>query len=136
MDALREAGARVIAFDINFPQPDQNSALEPLEQARKDYKAQVKSGRGDAEFAAKLKSPEDAADDDKKFADTLSRFDIVILGYFYLRGEEAKTVNVERVNEFLNYHSFQAYPSIVHPEYARGSELLINPPRRPPQFGS
>jgi adenylate cyclase len=81
----------------------------------------------DPKFEAKLKSLEEGADNDKIFADALSRFDNVILGYFYLRGDEARTVNAERVNEFLNYLSFQAYPSIVHPEYAKNSELLINP---------
>ena len=127
VDALREAGARVIAFDVNFPQPDQNSALDALQQVRKDYQARIKPGMGDPKFEAKLKSLEEGADNDTKFAAALSRFDNAILGYFYLRGDEAKTVNAERVNEFLNYLSFQAYPSIVHPEYAKDSELLINP---------
>jgi len=126
VDALREAGARVIAFDVDFPQPDQDSALDALRQVRKDYQAHVKPGMEDPKFEAKLKSLEEGADNDKKFADALSRFDNVILGYFYLRGDEAKTVSAERVNEFLNYLSFQAYPSIVHPEYAKDSELLIN----------
>jgi adenylate cyclase len=127
VDALREAGARVIAFDINFPEPDQNSALKALEQVQKDYEARSKTGRGDSEFEAKLKSLEENADSDKKFADALSRFDNSVLGYFYLRGEEAKGENPERFNEFMNYLSFQAYPSIEHGEYAKGSELLINP---------
>jgi adenylate cyclase len=127
VDGLREAGARVIAFDINFPQPDENSALGALEQVRKDYEAHLKPGSGDPKFEAKLKSLEGDADNDKKFTDALSRFDNVVLGYFYLRGEEAKTENAERLNEFLNFLSFQAYPSIAHPEYAKGSELLINP---------
>ena len=127
VDALREAGARVIAFDVNFPQPDQDSALDALQQVGKDYQAHVKPGTEDPRFEAKLKSLEEGADNDKKFADALSRFDNVILGYFFLRGDEAKTANAERVNEFLNYLSFQAYPNIVHPEYAKNSELLINP---------
>jgi len=102
VDALREAGARVIAFDVDFPQPDQDSALDALRQVRKDYQAHVKPGMEDPKFEAKLKSLEEGADNDKKFADALSRFDNVILGYFYLRGDEAKTVSAERVNEFLN----------------------------------
>jgi adenylate cyclase len=127
VDALREAGARVIAFDVNFPEPDQNSALDALQQVRKDYARQVKSGREDPEFEARLKSMEEDSDNDKKFAEALSRFDNAVLGYFYLRGNEAATVNTERLKDFLNYLSFQAYPSIVHPEYAKDSELLINP---------
>jgi adenylate cyclase len=124
VDVLREAGARVIAFDINFPQPDQNSALQALEQVRKDYEAHVNAGTGDPAFTSRLKALEADADNDRKFADAISRFDNAILGYMYLRGEEAKTQNQERLNEFLNYLSFQAYPKIVHPEYAKGSELM------------
>ena len=127
VDRLRQGGARVIAFDINFPQPDQNSALGALEQAQKDYQASLSSGRPDPVFEAKLKSLEADADDDKKFADALSHFDNAVLGYFYLRGEEAQTQNTERLNDFLNYLSFQAYPGVIHPEYAKGSELLSNP---------
>ena len=127
VDRLRQGGARVIAFDINFPQPDQNSALGALEQAQKDYQASLSSGRPDPVFEAKLKSLEADADDDKKFADALSHFDNAVLGYFYLRGEEAQTQNTERLNDFLNYLSFQAYPGLIHPEYAKGSELLSNP---------
>lgn len=127
VDSLRQAGARVIAFDINFPQPDQNSARAALGQVRQDYQASLKNGKADPEFEVRLKSLQAEADDDKKFADALSHFDNVILGYFYLRGEEAETQNVERLNEFLNYLSFQAYPGVLHPEYAKGSELLGNP---------
>jgi adenylate cyclase len=126
VDALREAGVRVIAFDADFPLPDQNSALDALRQVQKDYQAEIQGGRADAQFAAQVKSLEEGADNDKKFAEALSRFDNVILGYFYLRGEEAKTVNPERMNEFLNYLSFQTYPRIIDPEYAKDSELLLN----------
>ena len=126
VDALREAGARVIAFDVNFPQPDQNSALGALNEVRKDYET-AQPGMGNPEFAARLKSLADGADNDKAFAGALSRFDNVVLGYFFLRGEEARTQNAGRLKDFLNYLSFQAYPSIVHPEYAKDSELLLNP---------
>jgi adenylate cyclase len=127
VDALREAGARVIAFDVDFPQPDQNSALQALQQVRKDYEARTKAGIGDPAFESRLKALEADADNDQKLADALSRFENAILGYFYLRGAEARTQNQERLNEFLNYLSFQAYPKIVHPEYAKESEVLNNP---------
>ena len=127
VDVLREAGARVIAFDANFPQPDQNSAFQSLEQVRKDYQASVKTKAPDLAFTSQLKALEAQADNDRKFAEAISRFDNVILGYIFLRGEEAKTEYPERLNEFLNYLSFQNYTNIVHPERAKGSELLNDP---------
>ncbi len=97
VDALGEAGTRVIAFDVNFPEPDQNSAVDALQQVRKVYEKKVKPGNSDPEFEARLKSMEEDSDNDKKFADSLSRFDNAVLGYFYLRGSEARSVNARTI---------------------------------------
>jgi len=98
-----------------------------LRLVRQEYETHGRQGVRNPRFEAQLKNLEAAADNDQQFADALSRFDNAILGYFYLRGEEAKTQNQERLNEFLNYLSFQAYPRIMHPEYAKGSEVLNDP---------
>src|SRR5579863_3832372 len=37
IDVLKSAGAKVVAFDVTFPQPDENSALQTIRQVRKDY---------------------------------------------------------------------------------------------------
>lgn len=117
VDALREAQARVIAFDVNFPQPDDNSALQALRQVRKEYEA-TRGIRQSGGFAACLRRLEAEADNDKKFAEALSRFDNVILGYFFLPKEEVQSQNQALASEFLNYLSFQAYPQVVNPQYA------------------
>jgi len=116
VDFLREAKARVIAFDINFPQPDENSALRAIRQLSEDY---ARSGQKTSSFQSQLRALEAEADNDKKFAEALSRYDNAILGYFFLPKSELGSQNKERVKEFLNYLSFQAYPQIVHPEYAK-----------------
>jgi adenylate cyclase len=119
VDDLREAGARVIAFDINFPQPDQNSALQALTKVKRDYDAQV-SGSAKGRFRAQLGAMLQEADNDKKFAEALSGYPNAILGYFFLTNKEATaSQNPERVKDFLNYLSFQAYPQIVHPEFGK-----------------
>jgi adenylate cyclase len=118
VDFLREAHARVIAFDINFPQPDQNSALQALRRVREEYEGlgPTKS----APFSARLKELEGDADNDQKFAAALSRYENAILGYFLIVSkEETASQNKQRVNEFLNYLSFQAYPQVIHPEYGK-----------------
>jgi adenylate cyclase len=118
VDVLRESQARVIAFDVNFPQPDQNSALKALQEVRKQYDAAAKTAGRNATFDNHLKALEADADNDKKFAEALSRFDNVILGYFLLPKEEVQAQNQERVAEFVNYLSFQAYPQIVNPQFS------------------
>ena len=129
---LRGAHARLVAFDINFPQPDQNSALEALRQVRQEYNAHpaIQSER----FDSQLRVLEMQADNDRKFAESLSHFDNAILGYFFLAEKEVGSQNPERVKEFLNYLSFQAYPQIVHPEYSKlfeGWEALGLSPNLP-----
>jgi adenylate cyclase len=120
VDFLREAGARVVTFDVNFPQPDENSALMALRQVRRGFEALGLQADKNAAFDAHLRSLEADADNDKKFADSLARFENAILGYFFLfQKEETLTQDQERVNEFLNYLSFQAYPQVIHPEYGK-----------------
>lgn len=122
VDFLREAHARVIAFDVNFPQPDTNSGLESLQSVRQDYEKLVPERLEDRVFVADLKSREAAADNDQQFAAALSRYDNAVLGYFFIPPDEAKSQNQERLKQFLDVLSFQAYPQIVHPEYARNFE--------------
>jgi adenylate cyclase len=119
VDFLREAHARVIAFDMNFPQADANSGLEALRSVREDYEHLVAPPLHAPDFESKLKSREAAADNDKQFADALSRFDNAILGYFFISPDEAKSQNQARLKQFLDILSYQAYPQIVHPEYAK-----------------
>jgi len=118
VDVLREAQARVIAFDANFPQPDQNSALQALRQVRKQYEDTQGGAAQSGGFGASLKKLEAEADNDKKFAEALSRFENVVLGYFFLPQKEVQAQNQGLLSEFLNYLSFQAYPQIVNPQYA------------------
>ncbi len=118
VDVLRESGARVIAFDVNFPQPDQNSALLALRDVREQYDKAARKGARNRAFDARLQTLEADADNDKKFAEALSRFENVILGYFFFLDErEARSQNKERVDEFLNYLSFQAY-TLINRQYA------------------
>jgi len=119
VDYLREAQARVIAFDINFPQPDANSGLEALRAVREDYNHLVAPISRTAAFESELKSKQAAADNDQQFAKALSRYDNAVLGYFSISPAEAKSQNQKRLQDFLNILSFQAYPQIIHPEYVK-----------------
>jgi adenylate cyclase len=113
VDRLREGGAKVIVFDVNFPQPDQNSALTALQTVKKDYTGSGRQGAG--KFERQLKGLLADADNDKKFEEALSRYDNAILGYFILTEAEIRTQDVQRVEDFKNYLSFQTYPQTIHP---------------------
>ena len=123
VDFLRQAHARVIAFDMNFPQPDANSGLEALRSVRSDYDQLVAPPLHTPAFESKLKSREAAADNDQQFAGALSHFDNAILGYFFIPPEDARSQNQERLKAFMDILYFQAYPQTVHPEYAKNAML-------------
>lgn len=122
IDFLREAGTRVIAFDANFPQPDENSALKSLRELHQSYNG-LSQGRRDPRFETQLGAMLQGADTDKEFSDAMARAanatppTDVILGYFYLSKEETARQDPERVKEFVNYLSFQTYPRVYHPEF-------------------
>ncbi len=131
---LNKTHARVVAFDVNFPQPDTNSALEALHSVQEDYDHMVPAPAHTPGFEADLKSREAAADNDQQFADALSHYDNAVLGYFFISPKEAEKQNPERLKGFLDILSFQAYPQIVHPEYAKtfeGTEALALSPNLP-----
>ena len=121
VDFLREAHARVITFDMNFPQVDANSGLEALRSVRQDYEHLVAPPLRASTFESRLKTREAAADNDRQFAEALSHFDNVILGYFFISPAEAKLQNQDRVKQFMDVLSYQAYPQVIHPEYAKRS---------------
>ncbi|MDQ6758372.1 MAG: adenylate/guanylate cyclase domain-containing protein, partial [Acidobacteriota bacterium] len=113
LDFLGGAKARVVAFDINFPEPDQNSALEALRQIKKNYLA-AEGSRRNPQFSAQLDGLEALADNDKNLAEAIARFGNAILGYFFLfDSREALSQNKRIAGEFLDYLSYQAYPQVI-----------------------
>jgi CHASE2 domain-containing sensor protein len=120
IDLLREAQARVIAFDVNFPQPEENSAVEALRWGRKSYSALELQEASDSDLAREMESLQTEADNDRKLAEALSRCPNAVLGYFFLfQKEGTRTQNRESADQFLKYLSFRAYPRVIHPEFGK-----------------
>jgi adenylate cyclase len=125
LNDLAQDGARTVVFDIDFPQPDQNSALHALRQARKDYERLGKPRTpGGRQYLTRLNRLLASADDDAQFAAALSHYPNAILGYIFLPSAKAASENQKRVADFVNYLSFSAYPRIVHHQYANLFEGL------------
>ena len=83
LDFLHDAKTRVVAFDINFPEPDENSALETLRHLKKTYQSRRKA-RQIRSSLPNWTDMELAADHDKILSDAIGRFGNAILGYFFL----------------------------------------------------
>jgi adenylate cyclase len=86
VDRLSEAGAKVIAFDVGFLEPDENSELRLLDEL---IGTVDKLGTTDPKLAAMLATRREHADNDRALADSLRRAKAaVVLGYFFhMRGD-------------------------------------------------
>jgi adenylate cyclase len=124
VDYLRECHARVIAFDMNFPQVDANSGLQALRSVREEYDHLVDPSLRAPAFETRLKTREAAADNDQQFADALARYDNAILGYFPIPPNEAQSQNQKRLEAFLDLLSYQDYHlQPADAEYATNAEI-------------
>jgi adenylate cyclase len=120
VDALREAKARVIAFDVNLPQPEQSAMLGALQEIQAAYEASRKRAPRNASLEAVLRRLEAQANNDKRLADSFSRYENTILGYYFLfSAKETQAQDRDRVGQFLNYLSFQTYPQVLNLKYGK-----------------
>ena len=86
LDALREDGAKVAAFDITFSKPDETAA--PIRELRKTViERQKHGGRTDPSVIAELDRLSKEYDGDEQFARAIERFGNVVLGNFFLYSE-------------------------------------------------
>ncbi len=80
IDLLTEYGAKVIGFDIVFPEPDENSILKEVKLLKKKIsELDVK----DSKLYSYLKQLEKEADTDGTLAKAIKKSGRVILGYFF-----------------------------------------------------
>jgi adenylate cyclase len=92
LDALREDGAKVAAFDITFDKPDQTAAPVRALWARLEKDKQ--SGHApDARLETQVSELAKEFDSDAQFAAALRRFGCVELGNFFLEPQEARGID-------------------------------------------
>lgn len=80
VNKLTELGARVIAFDVMFSEPEINPGLSRIRDFK--HKFQEKSGT-DPLFVKWLQQVEKESDTDQQFADAIRESGRTILGYFF-----------------------------------------------------
>lgn len=120
IDQLAKDGARIVAFDVTFPSPEKNSAVDALSKVESEIK-------GSASPAAikKIQDIEASSDNDKIFAAAIQRAGNVVLGHIFLDPERAKSVDAageERYFEVLSAHPF---PQVVLTNGAKGAPAEI-----------
>lgn len=77
IDTLHACGAKVVAFDVSFPTPEKNSAIEALK------KLETQVGPRDPALIEKIRAIEATSDNDKILAASLKNAGNVILGHSF-----------------------------------------------------
>jgi adenylate cyclase len=120
VDALSRDGARVIAFDIAFPEPDRNSELALLDALEGELAQRPQARAGLADFLAERRLH---ADHDRALAEALRRSRAaVVLGYvFHRTASELGDVSAAERARRLALIGPSRYPLVVSRGAARAS---------------
>src|SRR5215472_6316087 len=102
LDALREDGAKVAAFDITFSKPDETAA--PIRELQRTVlERQKQGGRIDSGLVADLDRLSKEYDGDAQLAQAIERFGNVVLGNFFLYSEsDLKGVDDATLDRYAN----------------------------------
>jgi adenylate cyclase len=112
LDALREDGAKVAAFDITFSKPDDTAV--PIRELRQSViERQQQGGRTDPRLIADLDRLSKEYDGDAQFARAIERFGNVVLGNFFLYSpSDLKGVDDKTLNRYANILADFPFPEV------------------------
>jgi adenylate cyclase len=121
LDALREDGARVAAFDITFSQPDQSNL--PLQDLSAELaKQRAKGAIISPEVLSEVKSKEEQYNYDRQFADAIQRFGGIVLGNYFLYTQvDLQGVSSKSLDQYANLIAFFPFPQVRPLPSAKGT---------------
>ncbi|MFZ0523150.1 MAG: adenylate/guanylate cyclase domain-containing protein [Candidatus Acidiferrales bacterium] len=114
VEKLSAGGARVVAFDVTFPVPESNSAVEALQK--------LKNGLGASASPALLqqvKTLEAASDQDATFAAAMKKSGNVILGHVFLDSQP----DPKLAEEYFNIAWAHVFPQVLPVGFKHGQEV-------------
>jgi adenylate cyclase len=113
LDALREDGAAVVAFDITFSKPE-DASVAPIREMRDELSNLQRQGaKPDSRFAARLAHLEAKYDADAQFARSLQEFGAVVLGnYFLYSSSDLAGVDGATLDRYAELLSFFPFPRV------------------------
>jgi adenylate cyclase len=112
LDALREDGAKVAAFDVTFSKPDETAA--PIRELRNTViERQKQGGQTDPRVIADLDRLSKEYDGDEQFARAIERFGNVVLGNFFLYSEyDLKGVDDKTLDRYAGILADFPFPQV------------------------
>ncbi len=114
VDKLSAGGARVIAFDVTFPVPESNSAVEALQKLKNDLGASASPA-----LLQKVKTLEAASDQDATLAAALKKGGNVVLGHVFLDSQP----DPKLAEEYFNIAWAHVFPQVLPVGFKRGQNV-------------
>src|SRR3984893_5360700 len=120
LDALREDGARVVAFDMTFSKPDQT--VLPLQELSGDLAAEQKQGHAvSPAILSTIENKEKQYNYDQQVAEAIQRFGDVVLGsYFLYTKADLAGVSSQSLDEYANQIAYFPFPQVRPLPSAKG----------------
>ena len=107
LDVLHRDGAKVVAFDVTFDQPDRTA--DPVRALWSEIERRKKMGEKiDPKLETEVRSLAAKFDADSKFAESLDRFGSVVLGNFFLTSDQLTGIDsktLDQYNELIEWFS-------------------------------
>ena len=97
VDQLAKDGAKLVAFDENFPVPEKNSAVEALKKLDTEV-----GGHASPQVTKQIRQLEATSDNDAILAESLKRAGNVVLGHLFLDPERARSVSAASAQAYLD----------------------------------
>jgi adenylate cyclase len=108
VDVLKANGASIVAFDITFPTPEKNSAVEALQRLQSELGSTAPGAVID-----KIREIQRTSDNDAIFAASMKRANNVILGHVFLFEERAKAVDDKAAENYFNILWGKPFPQVI-----------------------
>ncbi len=105
---LDAGGAGAIAFDETFPTPASNSAIEALEELRRDAGKSISPA-----LLEKIKDIESSSDQDATFAAALKSGGNVVLGHVFLGNAHLEPSDAKIAADYYNIAWAKSFPQVL-----------------------
>jgi adenylate cyclase len=107
VDRLHAAGAKIIAFDVDFTTPETNRALDALNTVEHNL------GEHPApDVVAKIKDVRDRVDDDALLGKSIQSAGNVVLGHLFLDQEQAKSIDAAKEDAYVWTLADHPFPQV------------------------
>ncbi|MGH9492754.1 MAG: CHASE2 domain-containing protein [Terriglobales bacterium] len=117
VDRLHADGASLVAFDVTFPTPEKNSAVEAL------AKLEGELGSAPAPVRERIARLKQSSDNDRLLAESMKRAGNVLLGHVFLDAERAEAVSPQSAEAYFNTAWGAAFPQVLKVKAGRDFDL-------------